>query len=163
MDSGRIPGGSSSGAAVSVACGMAAAALGTDTGGSVRIPAALCGLTGFKPTQGRVPRSGLLPLSPTLDSIGPIAPTTDCCARIDAVLAGEPPRPLEPMAVKGLRLISPSRYVLEDMDDAVAGTFQRALGALSKNGALISTQPFEIFARLPQLEHNGGFTAAECY
>ena len=163
MDSGRIPGGSSSGAAVSVACGMAAAALGTDTGGSVRIPAALCGLTGFKPTQGRVPRSGLLPLSPTLDSIGPIAPTTDCCARIDAVLAGEPPQPLEPMAVKGLRLISPSRYVLEDMDDAVAGTFQRALGALSKNGALISTQPFEIFARLPQLEHNGGFTAAECY
>ena len=82
----RIPGGSSSGAAVSVTDGMAHAAIGSDTGGSVRIPAALCGLTGFKPTARRVPLEGALPLSPTLDSLGSIAPTVACCARIDAVL-----------------------------------------------------------------------------
>src|SRR6185437_11952611 len=81
----RIPGGSSSGAAVSITDGMAYAALGSDTGGSVRIPAALCGLTGFKPTARRIPLGGALPLSGTLDSIGPLAPTVACCARIDAV------------------------------------------------------------------------------
>src|SRR5712691_2301816 len=78
----RIPGGSSSGAAVSVADGMAAFALGTDTGGSVRIPAALCGIAGFKPTRARVPLKGAFPLSTTLDSVGPLAPTVECCATI---------------------------------------------------------------------------------
>src|SRR5262249_36469355 len=86
----RVPGGSSSGAAVSVADGMAIAALGTDTGGSVRIPSAFCGLTGFKPTAARVPLSGVVPLSPSLDSIGPLANTVACCAVLDAILAGEP-------------------------------------------------------------------------
>ncbi|MCB1402078.1 MAG: amidase, partial [Rhodobacteraceae bacterium] len=86
----RIPGGSSSGAAVSVADGMAAAGLGTDTGGSCRIPAAFCGLTGFKPTARRVPQDGTFPLSKSLDSIGPIARTVECCALVDAALAGEP-------------------------------------------------------------------------
>ena len=87
---GRIPGGSSSGAAVSVTDGMAFAGLGTDTGGSCRIPAALCGIVGFKPTAHRVPTQGAFPLSTSLDSIGPIAPTVACCAILDAVLAGEP-------------------------------------------------------------------------
>jgi len=85
---GRIPGGSSSGAAVSVADGMAAMGLGSDTGGSVRIPAALCGLTGFKPTARRIPTDGAFPLSTTLDSIGPIARSVACCALVDAILAG---------------------------------------------------------------------------
>ena len=86
----RIPGGSSSGAAVSVTDGMAMGALGTDTGGSCRIPAALCGIVGFKPTARRVPTQGAFPLSPSLDSIGPLAPTVACCAILDAVLAGAP-------------------------------------------------------------------------
>ena len=85
---GRIPGGSSSGAAISVTDQMASAAIGSDTGGSVRIPAALCGLTGFKPTARRVSLDGSLPLSFTMDSLGPLAPTVACCALIDAVLAG---------------------------------------------------------------------------
>ncbi len=85
---GRIPGGSSSGAAVSVADGMALGALGTDTGGSCRVPAALCGVVGYKPTARRVPLGGVLPLSPSLDSVGPLAPTVRCCALLDAVLAG---------------------------------------------------------------------------
>src|SRR6516164_5449611 len=87
----RIPGGSSSGTAVSVADGMAVAGLGTDTGGSCRIPAAFCGVVGYKPTARRVPLDGILPLAPSLDSVGPLAPTVACCVVIDAVLAGETP------------------------------------------------------------------------
>src|SRR5215469_9067384 len=90
-DRARVPGGSSSGAAVSVVDGCAAVAIGTDTGGSVRIPAALCGLVGFKPTQRRVPRDGAVPLSTTLDSIGPLARSVEDCAIVDAILAGEEP------------------------------------------------------------------------
>ena len=86
-----IPGGSSSGAAVSVADGGAVVAIGTDTGGSVRIPAALCGIVGLKPTQKRISRAGTTPLSATLDSIGPLANSVACCAIADAVMAGEEP------------------------------------------------------------------------
>ena len=82
---GHVPGGSSSGAAVSVADGMAHGALGTDTGGSCRIPAALCGIVGFKPTAHRVPTAGAFPLSTSLDSIGPLAATVACCATLDGV------------------------------------------------------------------------------
>ena len=93
-EAGHISGGSSSGAAVSVADGMALGAIGTDTGGSCRIPAAFCGITGFKPTARRVPLRGVLPLSHSLDSVGPLAPTVGGCAALDAVLAGEAPAPL---------------------------------------------------------------------
>src|ERR1700678_2665969 len=86
---GHVPGGSSSGAAVSVADGMAHAALGTDTGGSCRIPAAFTGLVGYKPTARRVPRQGMIPLSSSLDSVGPIARSVSCCAQLDALLAND--------------------------------------------------------------------------
>src|SRR5271166_5185741 len=99
-----IPGGSSSGAAVSVADGDAVVAIGTDTGGSVRIPAALCGIVGLKPTQQRVSRAGATPLSTTLDSIGPLANSVACCAIADAVMAGEEPVAPPPIAVERLRL-----------------------------------------------------------
>src|SRR5450432_3379707 len=104
---GHVPGGSSSGAAVSVVDRMAYGALGTDTGGSCRIPAAFNGITGFKPTQARVPLDGGVPLSTTLDSFGPLANTVACCAVLDSVLAYEPIRPLAPRPVKGLRLAVP--------------------------------------------------------
>ena len=94
----RIAGGSSSGAAASVADGMAAIALGTDTGGSIRIPAALCGLTGFKPTASRIPKQGGVPLSTTLDSFGPIGVSVACCALVDRILAGREPRRARPRA-----------------------------------------------------------------
>ena len=96
---GRIPGGSSAGAAVSVSDGMAAAALGTDTAGSVRVPAGLCGLVGFKPTVGRISTAGVLPLSFTLDSVGPLARSVACCALLDAVFAGVVPSALQPAPV----------------------------------------------------------------
>src|SRR6202158_3755673 len=107
-DVGHVPGGSSSGAAVSVADRMAHGALGTDTGGSCRIPAAYNGIVGFKPTQRRVPLGGGVPLSSTLDSFGPLARTVACCAVLDAVLAGEEIVPLRPRPIKGMRLAVPA-------------------------------------------------------
>src|SRR5580658_2134516 len=95
----RVPGGSSAGAPVAVADGMCDVAIGTDTGGSVRIPAALCGLVGFKPSRQRVPTDGAFPLSHTLDSIGPIGRTVADCAAADAVMAGEDVLPLEPLTL----------------------------------------------------------------
>src|SRR5487761_687578 len=104
---GRAPGGSSSGAAVSIVEQMSYGALGTDTGGSCRIPAAFCGVVGFKPTARRVPIDGVLPLAPSLDSVGPLAPTVACCAAIDAILAGETPARPTPASLDGLRLAIP--------------------------------------------------------
>ena len=144
-----IPGGSSSGAAVSVSDSMAAVAIGTDTGGSVRIPAALCGLAGFKPTARRVPMDGALPLAPSLDSIGPIGLSVDCCARVYAVLAGEPYGPLPSIELSGLRLGVLQGYVLDALDAATADAFDRALNALSAAGATLVPVEFDALARIP--------------
>src|ERR1700674_1194170 len=121
---GHVPGGSSSGAAVSIADGMAYGALGTDTGGSCRIPAAYNGIVGFKPTERRVPLDGGVPLSSALDGFGPLARTVGCCAVLDAVLADEPVRPLQPRPIKGMRLAVPTTVVLDDLEDEGGGTFQ---------------------------------------
>lgn len=160
---GRIPGGSSSGAAVSVSDGMAAMGLGTDTGGSVRIPAALCGLTGFKPTARRIAKEGTFPLSTTLDSIGPIAPSVSCCALVDSILEGGEPRVPPALPVKGLRLGVVQDYVLEGLDSGVAQAFGKALARLSKAGASLTDVRFEALHRLPQINQKGGLVAAEAY
>ena len=160
---GRIPGGSSSGAAVSVSDGMAAAALGTDTGGSCRIPAALCGLVGFKPTAKRVPLEGAVPLSTSLDSIGPIASTVACCAVLDAVLAGQELRSLSEFPLAGLRLAVPQTLVFDGIDADVARTFAAARTALSEAGALIVDLPLREFSELSRINSKGGFGAAEAY
>ncbi|HLK83183.1 MAG TPA: amidase [Xanthobacteraceae bacterium] len=160
---GRIPGGSSSGAAVSVADGMAVAALGTDTGGSCRIPAALCGIVGYKPTARRIPTDGVLPLSSTLDSVGPLAPTVACCAALDAVMAGEEPNDFPPHRLDGLRLAAPQAVVLDSMDEAVAGAYGNALSRLAKAGAKIVDLPFVEFNEIAALNRQGGFAAAEAY
>src|ERR1700684_665202 len=136
-DVGHVPGGSSSGAAVSIADGMAYGALGTDTGGSCRIPAAYNGIVGFKPTQRRVPLDGGVPLSFTLDSFGPLARTVNCCAILDSVLADEPVIPLQPRPIRGMRLAVPTTIVLDELEEAVARTFDRALETLAGAGALI--------------------------
>ena len=160
---GRIPGGSSSGAAVSVADGMAVAGIGSDTGGSVRIPAALCGLTGFKPTARRVSMRGVLPLSAYLDSVGPIAPTVACCAALDSVLSGELADLPRSWPLRGLRLLAPTTVVRDDMDASVADAFGRALSALSAAGALVQEAPLPAFSRLASINAKGGFTAAEAW
>ncbi|MCL2428805.1 MAG: amidase [Alphaproteobacteria bacterium] len=159
----RIPGGSSSGAAVSVAERMASAALGTDTGGSCRIPAALCGVVGYKPTARRVPIEGVLPLAPSLDSVGPLAPSVACCAIVDAVLAGSAPAPVRPAPLAGLRLAVPQSVMLEGLDTAVASAFARALSALSAAGARITEQTFPVFDSVAAVNAKGGFAAAEAF
>jgi aspartyl-tRNA(Asn)/glutamyl-tRNA(Gln) amidotransferase subunit A len=159
----RIPGGSSSGAAVSVTDGMAHAAIGSDTGGSVRIPAALCGLTGFKPTARRIPVDGALPLSFTLDSAGPIAPTVACCALIDSVLAGLDPQPIHPAALANLRLGVLQGYVLDGMDASVSAAFSFAVSLLSRLGAQVEDVTFPALDKIPVANQKGGFTAAESY
>ena len=160
---GHVPGGSSSGAAVSIADQMAFGALGTDTGGSCRIPAAFNGIVGFKPTQARVPLDGGVPLSFSLDSFGPLARSVACCAVLDAVLADEPVQPLQPRAVKGMRLAVPTTIALDDLDDAVAKTFERALDALSRAGALIERIEVPEFNDVGVMNAKGGFAAAESY
>src|SRR5215475_7734917 len=159
----RIPGASSSGAAVSVSDGMAFGALGTDTGGSCRIPAALCGVVGFKPTAHRVPTAGAFPLSTSLDSIGPLAATVECCATLDAVLSGEPAVDLAPFPLAGLRMAVPQTLVLEGVEPAVARAFESALAALRKAGARIVDIPLRELAELPQINAKGGLAAAESY
>jgi aspartyl-tRNA(Asn)/glutamyl-tRNA(Gln) amidotransferase subunit A len=160
---GHVPGGSSSGAAVSIVDGMAHGALGTDTGGSCRIPAAFNGIVGYKPTQRRVPLDGATPLSFTLDSIGPLARRVACCAVLDAVLADEPVKPLQPRPVKGMRLAVPTTIALDDLDDAVAKTFERALETLARQGALIERIEVPEFLDIGPMSAKGGFAAAESY
>ena len=160
---GHVPGGSSSGAAVSIADGMAYGALGTDTGGSCRIPAAYNGIVGFKPTQRRVPLDGGVPLSFSLDSFGPLARTVNCCAVLDAVLADEPVRPLQPRPIKGMRLAVPTTVALDELEDEVARTFERALETLSRQGALIERIPVPEFLDVGAMNAKGGFAASESY
>lgn len=159
--SGRVPGGSSSGAGVAVADGMCVMGLGSDTRGSVRIPAALNGVVGFKPTQQRVPRDGAFPLSYVLDSIGPLARSVACCAAYDAVIAGEPVAPLAALSAKGLRLLLPRSSALDDLDATVGKAFEQSLARLAKAGALITEVAVPAFDRQDQYFKGGGYAGAE--
>jgi aspartyl-tRNA(Asn)/glutamyl-tRNA(Gln) amidotransferase subunit A len=162
-DRSLIPGGSSSGAAVSVGDGQAVVAIGTDTGGSVRIPAAFCGVAGFKPTQDRVPRDGVIPLSTSLDSIGPLAGSIACCAIADAVMAGEPPVAPEPISIEAMRLAVPQSFVLDGLSPEVANAFEAACRALARSGARVVDIPLKELAELPGINAGGGFAPIEAY
>lgn len=158
----RIPGGSSSGAAVSVARAMAEIAIGSDTGGSVRIPSALNGLTGFKPTQSRVPRTGAFPLSFTLDTVGPLARTVEDCARADTVLSAQAWRPLPRRMVRGLRVGIPRGLLFSQMQDAVLAAFESAISSLSRAGARIGDESLDEWLGAPfRLQERGTLVAAE--
>jgi len=159
----RVPGGSSSGAAVSVGDRMAVAALGTDTGGSVRIPAAVCGITGFKPTARRVPIDGVVPLSTSLDSIGPLANSVECCAIVDAVFAGEPIAIPDAAPLAGLRFGIPKQFVMDELDATVAKAFDRACKALSAKGVKVEQVELPQLNELSAINAKGGFAASEAY
>lgn len=159
----RIPGGSSSGAAVSVADGMAFAGIGSDTGGSVRIPSALCGLTGLKPTARRVPIDGVLPLSTSLDSIGPLAASVDCCARLDAVMAQQAYVAPTPRPANRMRFGVIANLVNDGIDDHVAKTYRAALDKLSAAGAVLEDVTIPALDELGAVNAKGGFAAAEAY
>ena len=158
----RIPGGSSSGAAISVSDGMCLGALGTDTGGSCRIPAAFTGLVGFKPTARRVPLDGAVPLSPSLDSAGPIGRSVACCAALDAIMADEP-FAIGALGLAGLRIAVIENYVTENLDTMVATLFERAMDRLSRSGAVVTRLRIPALQRIPDINAAGGFAAAESY
>ncbi len=148
-DASRITGGSSSGSGAAVAARLTHAALGSDTGGSIRLPAHFCGVTGFKPTYGRVSRANALPLSFTLDTVGPLAQTAEDCALITALIAG--PDPLDPTTAgapawnakaakrspKGLKIGVPTRFYVDDLEPDVAAALDAALAAFTRLGAKI--------------------------
>lgn len=159
----RIPGGSTSGGAVSVADGMAAATIGSDTGGSVRIPAALCGITGYKPTQRRVPLAGAFPLSFTRDSIGPLGHSVACCAWLDAAMAGTAIETPVAARLKGLRLGVPTTILLDGLAPEVAAALGRALTTLSAAGASIEEFDFPELARERDGSGKANFSAVEAY
>lgn len=158
----RIPGGSTSGGAVSVALGHAVAALGSDTGGSVRIPAALCGLVGFKNTQRRTPLEGAFPLSATLDTVSAITRCVSDALTVDAVLAGAP---LQVVArgLRGLRLAVPGTLMLDALEPAVARAFELTLQRLSAAGATVVPLPLTELAEIAQINAPGGFSAVEAW
>lgn len=158
----RIPGGSSSGAAVSVALGLAVAALGSDTGGSIRIPAALCGLVGFKSTQHRVPREGAFELSRTLDTVCAMTRSVHDALVVDAVLAGAA-LPVRRRPLRGLRLAVPQTVMLDAMEPEVAQAFSHAITQLSAAGAHIVDIPLAELADIPRLNAPGGFSPVEAY
>jgi aspartyl-tRNA(Asn)/glutamyl-tRNA(Gln) amidotransferase subunit A len=157
----RVPGGSSSGAPVTVADGMSEIAIGTDTGGSIRIPAALCGLVGFKPSRQRVPTDGAFPLSKTLDSIGPIGKSVTDCAKADAVMAGEKFAPLEPIGLAGLRLGVAVGLPLDRLDDTVAKAFSAAMSRLSSTGMNVTPEEFALFDDMMAINNRGGISPPE--
>jgi len=161
LDRTRVPGGSSAGAAVAVADGMCEIAIGSDTGGSVRIPAALCGVVGFKPSRQRVPTDGAFPLSYTLDSIGPIARGVADCAKADAVMAGEDFTPLVPLALPGLRLGIAEGLPLDGLDDTVAAAFAAAAKQFDHAGARLTREPLSLLDDMVEVNAKGGISPPE--
>ncbi|WP_110649850.1 amidase [Salinicola peritrichatus] len=160
FDADRITGGSTSGGAASVAFGLAAATLGSDTGGSLRIPAAFCGLTGFKPSQEAVPGEGAYPLAPSLDCVGPIAPSVDCCARLWSVLAGQPMPVLDPTP-RPLRLAIAEGGLLGELDDTVRDGFEAAVARLEKLGCHIERLPMAAIDGTLAINQQGGLVVPE--
>jgi aspartyl-tRNA(Asn)/glutamyl-tRNA(Gln) amidotransferase subunit A len=172
----RIPGGSSSGAAVSVALGLSPVAIGTDTGGSIRIPASFCGLVGFKPTAETVSRAGVVPLSTSLDSVGVIGRSVACCALAYGVIANGPDDPVsdpfppdrfggarraQPLA--GLRLGVLRDYVGEGLERAVEEAFERSLERLARAGAVVELCPIPELKTIPEIHRHGALPGAEAF
>lgn len=156
----RIPGGSSSGAVVSVASGAAFIGLGSDTGGSLRIPAALCGVVGFKPTACTVATDGAVPLSCTLDTVGAITRSVRDAALAHNILSGDHIR-LSSQPLRTYRLAVAQSVMLDALEPAVAHAFERALSSLSKAGAQIVDLPLQRLTEAATVQASGGFAAPE--
>ena len=163
FDRARVPGGSTSGGAVAVADGMCEIAIGTDTGGSTRIPAALCGLVGWKPSKQRVPTDGAFPLSFTLDSIGPMARSVADCALADAVMAGEAAPTLDPVPLSGLRLGIWQGMPFDGIDETVSAAWSAAVARLGQAGVRFSDEKISLVDDMVQVNAKGGFAPTEAY
>lgn len=163
IDRSRIPGGSSAGAAVAVADAMCEIAIGSDTGGSVRLPAALCGVVGFKPSKQRIPTAGAFPLSDTLDSIGPLARSVAACANADAVMAGADTQPLDAAPLENLRIGIAQGLPLRTLDEAVTGRLFDAITELGRAGVQLSPELLPIFDDMVRANSQGSIAVAEAY
>ncbi len=159
----RIPGGSSSGAAVAVAREMVPAAIGTDTGGSCRIPAAFCGIVGFKPSSWRVPKNGVVPLSRTFDCVGPLAHDVSSCSVLDDILSGGRGEDVLSHPEGGLRVGALETYVTDDLDEVVTEAYQQALTRLSRRGVRLVPVSIRELEELPAINAKGGYVGAEAY
>jgi aspartyl-tRNA(Asn)/glutamyl-tRNA(Gln) amidotransferase subunit A len=160
----RIPGGSSSGSGVAVPAGLAPCTIGTDTGGSVRIPASFNGLVGYKSSEGRIDRTGVFLLSRTHDTAGPLARTVEDCIVLDRALRGDPVSSVQPSELSGQRLIIPDAVVLDDLDEAVARNFERAVRDLERAGMRVETGLSDVMAQAAGLiADHGTIVGAEAY
>ncbi len=160
---GRVAGGSSSGSAVSISDHMAAASIGSDTGGSTRTPAAFCGIVGFKPTTTRMPSNGIYPLSRSFDAPGPMANSVSCCTILDSLMAGGLGEEESPFGVKGLRLAMPKGYLFEELDPHVASSFDTAIDQLAAAGADIVDIKIAEIEELQPSNNSKSIVAAEAY
>jgi Asp-tRNA(Asn)/Glu-tRNA(Gln) amidotransferase A subunit family amidase len=158
----RIAGGSSSGAAVTVATGVVDTALGTDTSGSVRIPAAFCGVVGFKPSAGRYPTAGIVPLAPSFDTPGMIARSVTVCDHLDASLTVRAAR-VSSRPLTSIRLVVPRGFIAARLDGAVATVFDRAVHALAAAGVHIEESDMGYLAEVGEVARQGGVVAAEAF
>jgi aspartyl-tRNA(Asn)/glutamyl-tRNA(Gln) amidotransferase subunit A len=163
FDRTRAPGGSTSGGGVAVADDMCEIAIGSDTGGSTRIPGALCGVVGWKPSRQRVPTTGAFPLSFTLDSIGPLAKTVAQCALADAVMAGGKPEALQPVSLSGLRLGIVQGMPFDGIDGTVSKAWEGAVAALGEAGAKLSDETIALIPEMIACNAKGGFPPTEAF
>lgn len=158
----RVPGGSSSGSAVAVAGGIVPVAVGTDTAGSVRIPASFCGLFGFKASQNRYPKRGCFALSTSLDSFGGFAQCVGDLIHLDAAMRGMTASQVDTPELKDCSFVIPGTVVFDDVDSEVLQVFEDMVRRLEKAGASITHRPFDIFSEVVRLfRKHGTLTAAE--
>ena len=160
----RVAGGSSSGAAVAVAGGLSPCAIGSDTGGSIRAPASFCGIVGFKTSEGRIDKHGVFPLSPTLDTIGPMARTVEDCVLIDMALRGKSSSSVRPINLSGVEFVVPDKSGIDDVQPDVAANLETTMKRLAEAGAKVTSR------RIPQIgamralsSEYGSFVAIEAY
>jgi aspartyl-tRNA(Asn)/glutamyl-tRNA(Gln) amidotransferase subunit A len=160
----RIAGGSSSGAAVAVAGGLAPCAIGSDTGGSIRAPASFCGIVGFKTSEGRIDKQGVFPLSRTLDTIGPLAHTVEDCVLIDMALRGQADAPVRPIDLGGVEFVAPDKTGIDDADAAVEANLETTLNRLAAAGAKVTSRPIPQIGAMRALSAQfGSMVAIEAY
>jgi aspartyl-tRNA(Asn)/glutamyl-tRNA(Gln) amidotransferase subunit A len=164
----RVPGGSSSGSAAAVAAGLAPIAIGTDTGGSVRTPAAFNGLVGFKPSAGRYDNTGVFPLSVTLDTVGFFIRHASDCWGLDCMLRGvsieECPPPSIAQDLAGLSIVVPENVVLDDLEDGVAQNFFESIERLQDAGVRVERRHIPELSELRALvNRHGAYASAEAY
>jgi aspartyl-tRNA(Asn)/glutamyl-tRNA(Gln) amidotransferase subunit A len=160
----RIPGGSSAGSGVAVAAGLVPVAMGTDTGGSIRIPAALNGIVGYKATRGRYSMQGIFPLAKSLDSVGPLCRTVQDATWIDAAMRRRTAPDIGRTDLRDLRLVIPETVVFDDVEAGVVAAFEAAISRLERAGARVARRAFPIFTEIFNLmARHGALVTAEAY